>query len=102
MHIFSSQEYKPAAPGGARITYLKVTTLERFCSALRGWHLDPSLVWHLDPSLVWLLYAVISRALSFGGVWINVGPLQYHQPSAGLLRLAYDELVSDKAAKLQS
>ena len=27
-----------------------------------------------------------------GGLWINVGPLQWHQPELGLARLSWEEL----------
>lgn len=41
--------------------------------------------------------AAVARVRSLlvpGGVWINVGPLQWHDPGAGLLRLTLDELLA--------
>jgi len=37
--------------------------------------------------------ARIRRLLAPSGVWINVGPLVWHDPAAGLLRLTLDELL---------
>ena len=34
----------------------------------------------------------VSQLLVRGGLWINVGPLQWHVPSAGMLRLSWEEL----------
>ena len=36
----------------------------------------------------------VHSLLAPGGVWINVGPLHWHEPSAGLLRLTLDELLA--------
>ena len=38
--------------------------------------------------------ARVRSLLAPGGVWINVGPLQWHDPGAGLLRLTLDELLA--------
>jgi carnosine N-methyltransferase len=42
-----------------------------------------------DPSAV---IRQVSRLLVPGGRWINVGPLQWHAPDAGMLRLSWEQL----------
>ena len=36
----------------------------------------------------------VRRLLRPGGVWLNVGPLHWHHPAAGMLRLTLDELLA--------
>ena len=36
----------------------------------------------------------VARLLAAGGCWVNVGPLHWHDGTAGLLRLSLDELLA--------